>query len=163
MNERVISISYPDVYGTPGKATVTLANKVRDSFDDLANLVREASASKLIGGTVSTEELKNSANEITADSSLYHPFEISTYGNLLAAKVRYTARPSARCRIRVDGQYIEGAEDMQQPVDIMRYLTTDDNGIPTVGEHYVEYYPVANASVEHWMQSTVILKTIEKQ
>lgn len=163
MNERVISISYPDVYGRPGAATVTLANRVRDSFDDLANLVREASASKLIGGTVATEELKNSANGVTPNASLHHTFEINTYGNLLAAKVRYTARPSARCRIRVDGKDIEGAEKMAQPIDILRYLTTDENGIPTVGEHYVAYYPVSGASEKHWMQSTVILKTIEKQ
>lgn len=163
MNERVISISYPDVYGAPGNATVTLANKVRDSFDDLANLVREASAAKLIGGTVSTEELKSSAGSIASNSPMVQNFSIATYGNLLAAKVRYTASPSVRCRIRVDGKNIDGAENMSQPVDILRYLTTDDNGIPTVGEHYVEFSPVASSSETFWLHTTVILKTIEKQ
>ena len=163
MNERVISIRYDDVYGKPDRATVTLANKARDSFDDLANLIREASASKLIGGTVSTEENKNSAGSITSASPCVHNFEITSYGNLLAAKVRYSTNPSTTCRVRVDGTTIENAPNMAQPIDILRYLSTDDSGVPTVGSHYVELSPVAASSSEtFWVHSTVILKTIEK-
>jgi hypothetical protein len=163
MNERVVSINYPDVYGNPNKADVVLANKVRDSFDDLANLVREASASKLIGGTVSTEEVKSSAGNIASNSPKTSHFDINTYGNLLAVKVRYNTSPSVKCRVRVDGTNIDGAENMAQPIDILRYLKTDENGIPTVGEHYAEFSPVASSSETFWVHTTIILKTIEKQ
>ena len=163
MHERVISISYPDVYGKPGQATVTLANKVRTAFDDLANLIREASTTKLIGGTVESEEIKASSGGITTTNPEGIDFEVKSYGNLLAAKVRYYVVPSTRCRVRVDGKTIEGAQDMAQPIDILRYLDTDENGIPTVGEHYVELSPVAaNSSVTHRINSTIILKTIER-
>lgn len=163
MDERVIEINYPDVYGTPGKTMVTLANKVRDSFDDLANLVREATASKLIGGTVSTEELKSSASNISASSPMVHNFDIKSYGNLLAAKVRYVASPTARCTITVDGTTIPDSAEMAQPIDILRYLETDESGIPTVGSHWVRFTPYAAASETFWMNTTIILKTIEKQ
>ena len=167
MNERVISISYSDVYGSPEKATVTLANHVRDSFDSLANLIREASGAKLIGGTVKTNEIKSSSSDVTSNSPKVKYFDITEYGNLLSAKVRYTALQtgggSVRCRVTVDGNGVTGAEDMPQPIDILRYLRTDDNGIPTVGEHYVRITPVASSSsLTHWVNCTITLKTIEK-
>lgn len=167
MNERVISISYNDVYGSPETATVTLANHVRDSFDSLANLIREASGAKLIGGTVETEEIKSSSSGVTSNDPKVKYFDITEYGNLLAAKVRYTAIEtgggSVRCRVTVDGNSVSGAEDMPQPIDILRYLKTDDNGIPTVGEHFVRITPIASSSsVTHWVNCTIILKTIEK-
>lgn len=167
MNERVVSISYPDVYGTPEKATVTLANKIRNLTDEIADLMRETSSTKLIGGTVETTEFKNSAGEITSSDPMVSTFQITSYGNLLAAKVRYTATDidgnNAKCRVRVDGNTIEGAQDMAQPIDIMRYIKTDESGVPVVGDHYVELSPVASYSyIEHWVHSTVILKTIEK-
>ena len=163
MDERVIEINYPDVYGAPGKATVTLANKVRDSFDDIANLVREASASKLIGGTVSTEEDKSSGSDITISHAEVNYFEVKTYGNLLAAKARYSSVPSAKFTLTVDGKTISGSADMAQPIDILRYLTTDENGIPLVGEHWVRFTPSATANDTFRVNTTVILKTIEKQ
>lgn len=163
MDERVIEINYPDVYGTPGKATVTLANKVRDSFDDLANLVREASASKLIGGTVSTEEIKSSGSDIAINHPEINFFEVKTYGNLLAAKVRYSSVPSAKFTLTVDGKTISGSADMAQPIDILRYLDADENGIPLVGEHWVRFTPSATADDTFRVNTTIILKTIEKQ
>lgn len=163
MNERVISISFPDVFGDPQNAVVTLANKVRNVTDEIADLLRETNNSKLLGGTVSTEELKASAGDIASNDPMVHNFDITTYGNLLAAKVRYNTSPSVRCRIRVDGTNIDGAENMAQPIDILRYLKTDENGIPTVGSHYVEFSPAANSSETFWFHTTVILKTIEKQ
>lgn len=163
MDERVIDINYPDVYGTPGKAVVTLANKVRDSFDDLANLVREASASKLIGGTVSTEEDNSSGSDITISHPEVNYFEVKTYGNLLAAKARYSSVPSAKFTLTVDGNTISGSADMAQPIDILRYLDADENGIPLVGEHWVRFTPSATADDTFRVNTTIILKTIEKQ
>lgn len=164
MHERVIAVSYPDVYNDPKTAVVTLANRLRNASDEIAELTREAAGMKLLGGSVATEEIKSSAGDITYDDPKVTRFNINTYGNLLSAKVRYTTQPSTTCRLRVDGTTISGAPDMAQPIDIMRYLKTDANGIPTVGEHYVEFSPVASSSsVTHWIHTTIILKTIEKQ
>lgn len=163
MRERVVAIYYPDVYNRPHQATLTLANKLRTVTDDLAELIRVSTASKLIGGTVQSTELKSSAGDIASDDPMVHNFEITSYGNLLAAKVRYTTSPSTTCRVRVDGTTIDGAPSMAQPIDILRYLSTDESGVPTVGSHYVELSPVAASSSEtFWVHSTVILKTIEK-
>lgn len=163
MLERVISISFPDVFGDPENAVVTLANKVRNVTDEIADLLREANNSKLLGGTVSTEELKSSAEDISSDDPMVHNFDIKSYGNLLAAKVRYVASPTARCTITVDGTTIPDSAEMAQPIDILRYLKTDENGIPTVGAHWVRFTPYAAASETFWMNTTIILKTIEKQ
>ena len=168
MNERVISISYPDVYGKPDKATLTLANKVRNAATSIADLMREATNSKLIGGVVDTEEVKNSASGITSASPGGAHFDVSGYGNLLSARVSYKCNPSGssaqvRCNVSVDGTLIPNSSDMAQPVDIFPYLERDENGIPLQGEHYVMLSPVAASGVSHWLHTTVVLKTIEKK
>lgn len=163
MLERVISISFPDVFGDPQNAVITLANKVRNVTDEIADLLREANNSKLLGGTVSTEEIKSSGSDIAIDHPEINFFEVKTYGNLLAAKVRYSSVPSAKFTLTVDGTTISGSADMAQPIDILRYLTTDENGIPLVGEHWVRFTPSATASDTFRVNTTVILKTIEKQ
>ena len=163
MLERVISISFPDVFGDPQNAVITLANKVRNVTDEIADLLREANNSKLLGGTVSTEENKSSGSDIAIDHPEINFFEVKTYGNLLAAKVRYSSVPSAKFTLTVDGTTISGSADMAQPIDILRYLTTDENGIPLVGEHWVRFTPSATADDTFRVNTTVILKTIEKQ
>lgn len=166
MDERVIEINYPDVYGTPDKATLLLANRQRNAADEIAELIREASNSKLIGGTVVTEEIKSGSSGITTANAKVVYFDIEEYGNLLAAKVRYTALVSstgntARCMVHVDGTEISGASTMPLPIDIFRYLATDENGIPTVGQHWVRFTPTTGGTVSHSVQATVTLKTIE--
>ena len=89
--------------------------------------------------------------------------DLQTYGNLLAAKARYSSVPSAKFTLTVDGKTISGSADMAQPIDILRYLDADENGIPLVGEHWVRFTPSATASDTFRVNTTVILKTIEKQ
>lgn len=164
INARVVSINYPDVYGQPGRAHVTLANRLRDTADDIASLLREATGSKLLGGVVKTEEVKSNAGGLTISSPMEAKFPVSGYGNLLSAKLTYTTSPSTTCRVSVDGNSIDGARDMPQPIDLFPYLAKDSNGVPTVGEHYVSLSPVAaNSSIEHWIRLVVTLKTIEQK
>lgn len=162
LNERVVSISYIDVYGKPDKATLTLANKIRNVSDDIADLIRESSSIKLIGGTVETSETKSSASSITSTSPKVSHFDIASYGNLLAARVTYSCSPSSKCSINVDGTSIAGSADMGTTVDIFPYLKRDESGVPLLGDHYVSLRPI-NTGVSHWVHSTIILKTIEKK
>lgn len=168
MHERVISISYPDVYGNPGAATVTLANKVRDSFDDLSNLVREATSSKLIGGTVKTDEIKEQSGDHTTSNPKSVHFNIETYGDLLAASIEYrclnvTDSYYATCALTVDGNTVLDQDIKGYSANILPYLTKDENGIPTVGEHYVRLRPESTVGDKHRISCTVTLKTIERK
>lgn len=167
MNEIVICQEWPDVYGDPETVKVTLANKIRNAADEIADLMREATSSKLIGGNVVTEEDTNTASNITSTSPCVHYFNITDYGNLLAARVTYTSTnqsTSAKgsCNIAVDGNTISGASSMGDTVDIFPYLDKDDSGIPTVGEHYVRFSPTASGNY-YRVSSTVVLKKIERK
>lgn len=167
MHERVIGIAYPDVYGQPQKARVTLANKIREASDEIAELIRAASASKLIGGTVKTDEIKSSVGGITIASPYGQTFEITGYGNLLAVRLSYTctiagSAQQVGCRVTVDGNTVPDDADKGGTVDILRYLTTDDSGVPVVGKHTIGLSPKSTQGVEHWVQTTIVIKTIDK-
>lgn len=166
MNERVIAIKYPDVYGQPEKAEITLANKLRTASDEIARLMREATQSKLIGGTVETTEYKNNADGITSSDPLVSYFSVEDYGNLLAARVTYTCTPEGggekvKANVSVDGVAINGSSSMGDTLDIFPYLKRDESGVPVVGEHYVTISPVGDDW--YWAHTTITVKTIEKK
>ena len=167
MSERVVGIVYSDVYGKPQNAKVTLANRIRTASDEIAELIREASSSKLIGGTVKTDEIKSSVGGITIASPYGQTFEITGYGNLLAVRLSYTctiagSAQQVGCRITVDGNAVPDDADKAGTVDILRYLTTDDSGVPVVGNHTIGLSPKSTQGVEHWVQTTIVIKTIDK-
>lgn len=167
MDERVIGIAYPDVYGQPQKARVTLANKIREASDEIAELIRAASTAKLIGGTVKTEEIKTSVGDIMVEDPFGQTIEITGYGNLLAVRLSYTCTIAGTaqqvgCRITVDGNAVPDSEDKTGTVDILRYLATDDSGVPTVGSHIIGLSPKSAQGVKHWVKTTVTIKTIDK-
>lgn len=169
--ERVIAMDYPDVYGNPQNVVLTLANKVRVATDEIAKLLREATNSKLIGGSVKTEELGSAAggyeDEISPLSPFAQSFEINGYGNLLAARTVYTCNDedtgeSYQCHVYVDGNQIDDALAATGNVDILRALATDDNGVPLVGTHKVTLVPKTLNTTYSIIRNTIILKTIEK-
>lgn len=166
-NEAVISVAWDDVYNNPENMTVTLANRVRTAADEIADLMREATSSKLIGGTVKTEELKNNAGSITTSSPYVHRFDIEDYGNLLAARVTYictntaTGTTTNKCSVTVDGNAVEGSYDRGAQIDIFQYLNKDASGIPTVGTHTIGVSPTISGTYR--VQTTVILKKIERK
>lgn len=169
INERVISITYPDVYGRPEKATVTLANRLRAASDEIADLIRDATSSKLIGGTVKTEDLKAASTGVTIAHPYTRSFEITSYGNLLALRLSYTCTVSSTgdivgCRITLDGNSVKADQNLYGgTIDLMPYVAKDESGIPIVGTHYLNLSPLSVQGVEHWVQTTITMKTIEKQ
>lgn len=167
MNERVISINYPDVYGKPTSARVMLANKVRDITDEIADLLREATASKLIGGTVETTEIKDSYSGVTTTSPMVVDFSIEEYGNMIAARLQFTCVTSTggsgpSCSITVDGNDA-GTAASGSTVDIFQQLKRDESGVPVVGAHWVRLRPNGISGTEYGIKATVILKTIERK
>lgn len=163
LNERVVSISYPDVYGTPQKATLTLANKTSTVSDELGTLLRDAKQSKLIGGKVKDTDYSASYDDLTSDPEdwLAGYVDITGYGNVLAAKLVYNLSPTGNANIYVDGEQYPQAVAPGTKVDILPYLAKDDSGVPVVGKHTVTIAPTG----DDWYfgSVTVTVKTIEKE
>ncbi len=166
--DRVISKSYPDVYNKPDKVTVTLANKMRNVGDEIAALFREVTNSKLLGGSVKSEEKTSSTGGIYVEDPYAMFFDVKEYGNLIAVRLYYTCRKSGTsepvsCRIYVDGKQIPQEEDKGGVVDVLKYLSKDTNGIPTVGQHEIGLSPMSSQGVEHYVQTRLVIKTVERK
>jgi phage minor structural protein len=170
--ERVVAMDYQDVYGDPENVVVTLANKVRVASDEIAKLLREATQSKLLGGSVKTEEFGSAAggygDDISPLSPFQQTFEIKGYGNMLAARIAYTCTDEDTgepydCHVYVDDNQIDDELAATGNVDILRALATDDNGIPLVGEHKLILVPKTLNTTYSIIRNTIILKTIEKK
>lgn len=164
VRERVISSDWADVYGSPEDETVTLANKIRDASDEIAALMREATNSKLIGGSVSSEDHFARASGITPGSPFQITFPIAGYGNVLNVRAVYscTSEGAKRtCTVLVDGTEIDAGDGFS--VDITRYLAADENGVPLVGDHRVVLQPNTLNTATSEVECTVTVKTIEKR
>jgi hypothetical protein len=168
MYERVISKSYPDVYGSPHNVTVTLSNKIKTVADEIASLMREATHSKLLGGSVKSEEITSSHPGIYVESPYGQTFSVKEYGTLIAVRLTYkcvnasTAIPVS-CRVSVDGHQVPQSEDKGGVVDILKYLDKDSNGIPLVGDHVIGLSPMSNTGVKHNVSTRLLIKTIERK
>jgi phage minor structural protein len=168
VRERIISIQYPEVYGNGELARLTLANRVRTVSDEIAELMREATNSKLLGGTVSSETDEASYGSVTPAKPFAQYIDIKDYGNVLSVKVQYSAKvnntgASVNCTIRVDDTDVPADAIKGQTVDILRYLTADENGVPTVGEHTISYFPITLTSNVCTVSATATIKTIGKR
>lgn len=166
MHERVITTRWPDVYGNPERVDVTLANRIRDASDEIAELMREATNSKLLGGKVETIEETSRAGSITPGSPFVHTFEITGYGNVLNVRISYTCTTdegaSVDCIVAVDGTEISVSEESGHTIDITRDLSADENGVPIVGEHKVRLQPKTVNTMTSTVSNTVTIKQIKK-
>lgn len=160
VREKVVSIRWPDVIGKPSSVTATLASRLRNVSDELADLMREATNGKLIGGTVDEKKTENNNDDVTQSSSLVHYFDITGYGNALTVRVDYT--PAGKCLLLVDSEKEVPANEAEDgSVDILRYLKSDENGVPLVGEHNVQFFARGVGTLS--VHSEVTVKTIEKR
>lgn len=167
MRERVIGLTWPDVYGQPERVDVTLANRIRDAADEIAELMREATSSKLIGGTVETVEKSARAGSITPGSPFTQSFDVTGYGNVLNVKTSYRVVTSegseVNAHITVDGNAVDDSEAAARIVDITRYLSKDDAGVPTVGTHRVVIQPATVNTMTSEVDNTITIKQIGKR
>ena len=166
IREKVISIRWRDLIKSPDAVTATLANRLRTMSDEMADLMREATNSKLIGGTVESKTTTNNSSSVTQGKSLVHYFDITGYGNTLAVLVDYT--PAGECRINVDSTwdedgpvYLDHEEVKDGHVNILKYLTSDENGVPKQGQHSVQFFARGTGTIS--VHSEVTVKTVEKR
>ena len=102
LNERVVTIQKPDVYGDNTNVTVTLANKNRDSVSELARLSRKAAIGELYSqGSTNQYAVHFSDN---ADGS--NPAEMSFYVDPNAVWIN-----AVMCRFKLEAfrAYSKGA------------------------------------------------------
>jgi phage minor structural protein len=168
INDRVIAKTYPDVYNQPTKVTVTLANKMRNIGDEIASLFREASNSKLLGGSVKSEEKTANTGGIYIDDPFAMFFEVKEYGNLVAVRLNYTCTvygtaEKVGCRVYVDGQLLPDDEDKGGVVDVMRYLKRDSSGVIALGQHEIGLSPKGMPDDEHYVNARLVIKTVERK
>lgn len=167
IQERVVQTSWGDVFGAPESVAVTLANRTRTASDEIAELLRDATNSKLLGGSVETIEENSRAGGITPGSPFVQTFHISGYGNVLNVKTAYTCTTSdgksVDCIVAVDGTDVDTTGNETRVIDITRYLTTDENGVPVVGEHKVRLQPKTTNTTQSVVDNTITIKQIEKR
>ena len=167
IQERVVQTSWGDVFGAPESVAVTLANRTRTASDEIAELLRDATNSKLLGGSVETIEENSRAGSITPGSPFVQTFHISGYGNVLNVKIAYTCMTSegksVDCKVEVDGNKVDTTGNETRVIDITRYLKTDENGVPVVGEHRVRLEPNTLVTTQSVVDNTITIKQIEKR
>lgn len=167
IRERVIGATWADVLNQPERVDVELADRIRDAADEIAELMREATSSKLIGGRVETVEEKSRAGDITPGSPFAQSFDVTGYGNLLNVKITYSCvtsgGESVKCGVTVDGTEVEAKDMTTTTVDITKYLDKDENGVPLVGTHRVVLQPQTLNTTTSEVENTIVIKQIGKR
>ena len=157
MNERVVALHKPDVIGRPGQVTVTLSNRRPDASDEIADLLREVTASRVIGGRVSDVTTHSRANG-TSTSPIEHYFRVEDWAAVLSCLVTFDADDGVRVTaVTVDNNTVSDLVYHDGAFDALPYLRRDDLGVITKGRHTLALFPDSGA-----VNSTVTLKVIEK-
>ncbi len=160
--ERIISIHQDDVYGQPGQMTLTLSNRLRRQTEaaEIDMLVRQATASKLLGGTVTEVVSKNRAFG-TYTSPIVHYFDIEDWAALLDVHIDFTPDLNIQVlKVSVDGNNPEESVWSSGSFNATSYLRQDELGQIAQGQHYVSFYPIGSDSCG--VSSTVTMTVIEK-
>ena len=154
---RVVAISRPDVIGRPGEMTATLSNRLRDTADEIADMIREVTASRVIGGRVTTATT-NSYFQGTSTSAVEHYFRVENMAAVLTCAVALDPDPGVEIvRVTVDGTAVPKAVWQSGAFDALPYLSRDDLGVVRTGRHTLAVFPDDGG-----VGSTVTVKGIEK-
>ena len=157
LHERIIGIMKPDVIGSPGKVTLTLSNRTSDASDEIADLLREVTANRVIGGRV-TDVTTHSRAEGTSTSPIVHYFRVEDWAAVLTCTMTFDADDGVRVvGVSVDGSTVSDLVYADGCFDALPYLRRDSLGVISTGRHTLTIYPDSGA-----VNSTVTMKVIEK-
>jgi len=165
LHQRIVAIDKEDVYGAPGQVELTLTNRLssRNEVEEIDELVRQVTAGKLLGGTVTEIEVSNRAHG-SFNSPVVHYFTIEDWASVLDVRISFKADSGASIRdVRVDSLPPEDEVWKGGSFSAMPYLKRDDLGQIARGEHWVSFLPYgANASDSCGVNSTITMTVIEK-
>lgn len=157
LSERILRVIRPDVIGRPGQAQLVLSNQPRSASDEIADLLREVTASRVIGGRV-TDVTTQSRAEGSAASPIVHYFRVEDWAAVLSCTMTFDADDGVRVvGISVDGNTVSDLLWHDGSFDALPYLKRDAMGVITTGRHTLTLYPDSGA-----VNSTVTMKVIEK-
>lgn len=163
--QRIVAIDKEDVYGTPGQVTLTLTNRLssRNEMEEIDELVRQVTAGKLLGGTVTEVENSNRAHG-SFTSPVVHYFTIENWASVLDVRISFKADSGVSIRdVQVDSMPPEDEVWKSGSFSAMPYLKRDELGQIAQGEHWVSFLPYgANAADNCGVNSTVTMTVIEK-
>lgn len=155
--ERIVGMYKPDVIGSPGLVTLTLSNRQQDASDELADLLREVTASRVVGGRV-TDVITHSRANGTSTSPIEHYFRVEDWAAVLSCTVAFDADDGVRVvGVSVDGNAVSDLVYHDGVFDALPYLRRDALGVITTGRHTLALFPSSGA-----INSTVTMKVIEK-
>ena len=165
LQQRIIAIDKPDVFGAPGQATLTLATRTKpiNEAAEIDELVRLVTASKLLGGTVTQEEDTNRAYG-SYQSPVVHYFDVEDWAAVLDVRIRYQLDAGASLRdVRIDGFFPREDEWKNSSFSAMPYLKRDALGQIAQGQHWVSFLPYGSSSTTSvGVSSTVTMTVIDK-
>ncbi len=159
---RITGILIPDVYARPAVRTLTLSDRLPqlEGAQEIAALVQQVTAGKLLGGTVTTVEDKNRAHG-SFPSPVVHYFTIKDWAGVL--DVRITLKPDAGVSIsqlRVDATHPPEEVWRSGSFSAMPYLERDALGQIAAGEHRLILHPTNGVYGENCGVSSVITMTV---
>lgn len=165
LRERIIAIHKPDVYAAPGQVLLTLSNRLKQQSEaeEIDEMVRQVTAGKLLGGTVTEVEDDNRAYG-SFNSPVLHYFDIEDWAAVLDVRVTFHPDSGASIRdVRVDSMHPEDEVWKSGSFSAMPYLRRDELGQIAKGEHWVAFHPSgSDTSDSVGVSSTVTMTVIEK-
>lgn len=157
MHERIVGLRKPDVIGSPGLVTVTLCSRVKDTSDEIADMLREVTASRVIGGRVS-DVTTNSRAQGSSNSPIVHYFRVEDWAAVLSCTMTFDPDDGVTVlRVAVDGNAVPQVVFGDGSFDALPYLRRDSLGVIDTGRHTLSLFPNSGA-----VNSTVTMKVIEK-
>lgn len=157
--ERIVAMHIPDVFGQPGRVTLTLANRQPALSDEIADLLREVNASKLIGGKLTDLTFHNRANG-TYTSPIVHYFTLEEYPSVLSCVMRMIPDSGVYIQtIMIDGAEIPYKVWSSLNFDALPYLRRTSTGAVDAGQHALLMMPTNPGG---FVTTAITLKVIEK-
>lgn len=157
LHERIIGVRKPDVISAPGQVTLTLSNRISDTSDEIADLLREVTASRVIGGRVSEITSENRASG-TSSAGIAHYFRVEDWAAVLACTASFDPDEGVQVlNIWVDETAVPSSKWRGGRFDALPYLARNDLGLIKPGRHTLFILPDSGS-----VASTITMKVIEK-
>ena len=140
---RICARETPDVYSAPEHVRLTLRSHARQYSPqaEITALIRQVTASRLLGGTVVREQDENRADG-TAFSPIVHFFELPENAHILDVHAVFTPDSGVRMTdVRVDDVYLPAEAWRSGELSCTAALKRDDLGCILPGEHRLILYP----------------------
>lgn len=159
---RIVAMDKPDLYGAPGQTVLTLTNRLHAAHasQELERLIRQVTAGKLLGGSVSTVEDKNRAHG-SYPSPVVHYFTVEDWAAVLDVRVSFTPDSGVNVSdLRVDDTYPPDEVWRGGSFSAMPYLRRDELGCIAQGEHKLILHPTNGVYGESCGVNSVITMTV---